>query len=193
MGMRLSRALLGIALALLIPSVAYSQTPKTPDFSVQVWGDIATEFSTRVSSYVDLRRKLEVGLPALTLTDDAATISRAQRALANEIRAARSEAREGDLFTPTISDQFKKVLLLQMNLGTWASIMSDNPGEFRVRINATYPYERPLSTVPPNILAALPSLPDDVEYRFVGRHLILLDTKARVILDRIPYAIAIVP
>ena len=191
--MRVSRALLGIALALLVASMAYSQTPKTPDFSVQVWGDVAAEFSTRVSSYVDLRRELEVGLPALMLTDDSGDIIRAQRALATRIRAARSEARQGDLFTPAISGEFKKVLLLQMNVETWASIMADNPGEFRVRINATYPYERPLSTVPPNILAALPSLPNDVEYRFVGQHLILLDTKARVILDRIPYAIAIVP
>src|SRR5688572_9205719 len=191
--MNLSRALLGIALVLLIASKAYSQTPKTPDFSVQVWGDVAAEFSTRVSSYVDLRRELEVGLPALMLTADSAAIIRSQRALANKIRAARSDARQGDLFTPTISGEFRKALLIQMNAETWASIMADNPGEFRVRINATYPYERPLSTVPPNILAVLPSLPADVEYRFVGRHLILLDTKARVILDRIPYAIAIVP
>ena len=43
--------------------------------------------------------------------------------------------------------------------------------------------------MPPNILARLPSLPDDIQYRFLGRHLILLDTRASVILDRIPYAI----
>ena len=43
--------------------------------------------------------------------------------------------------------------------------------------------------MPGTILAALPALPDDVEYRFLGRHLILLDIRANVILDRIPYAI----
>jgi hypothetical protein len=43
--------------------------------------------------------------------------------------------------------------------------------------------------VPPHILAVLPRLPDDIEYRFLGRHLILLDTRANVILDRIPYAV----
>lgn len=32
-------------------------------------------------------------------------------------------------------------------------------------------------------------LPRDLQYRFLGRHLVLLDTRARVILDRIPYAI----
>jgi hypothetical protein len=47
----------------------------------------------------------------------------------------------------------------------------------------------PFSTVPGTILAALPTLPDGVEYRFLGRHLILFDVRAGVILDRIPYAI----
>jgi hypothetical protein len=43
--------------------------------------------------------------------------------------------------------------------------------------------------MPPNVLAALPRLPADLEYRFVERHLILLDRRSLVILDRIPYAI----
>jgi hypothetical protein len=43
-----------------------------------------------------------------------------------------------------------------------------------------------VSTVPPNVLAALPSLPDDVQYRFLGRHLVLHGTRANVILDPDP-------
>ena len=39
------------------------------------------------------------------------------------------------------------------------------------------------------ILAALPALPGDIQYRFVGGNLILLDVRAGVILDRIPDAI----
>jgi hypothetical protein len=35
----------------------------------------------------------------------------------------------------------------------------------------------------------LPRLPADIEYRFVERHLILLDTRANLIVDRLPYAI----
>jgi hypothetical protein len=40
-----------------------------------------------------------------------------------------------------------------------------------------------MSTMPPDILAALPQLPEELEYRFVGDRLILLDTKAHVIVD----------
>ena len=102
---------------------------------------------------------------------------------------ARAGAQEGEIFTPIISAEFRKVLRLEVNANTWAAIMDDNPGEFANQINGTYSEERPLSTVPPNVLSVLPRLRADIQYRFVGRHLILLDTRARVILDRIPYAI----
>ena len=76
-----------------------------------------------------------------------------------------------------------------MSADAWAVIMDDNPGEFSHEINGIYPDGKPFSTVPGQILAVLPALPDGVEYRFLGRHLILLDVRANVILDRIPYAI----
>jgi hypothetical protein len=143
----------------------------------------------RVWGYSELRSKLEKELPPLRVTDDPAEIRRAAHALAKGIRVARAGAHEGKIFTPPISVEFKKLLRLETNAHTCAAIMDDNPGEFSNQINGTYPEDRPLSTVPPNIPAVLPRLPDDIQYRFVGRHLILLDTRASVILDRIPYAI----
>ena len=193
--MRLKHTSLAIALIVLFASVGSPQATKTnqdrdtPDFRVQVWGVIVADFSTRVWSYVELRSELEKGLPVLTVTDDPAEIRRAVRALAKRIRVARADARQGDIFTPAISVEFRKTLLLEMNAETWAAIMDDNPGEFSPRINGSYPEGKPLSTVPPNVLAVLPPLPDDIEFRFLGRHLILLDVRASVILDRIPYAI----
>ena len=193
--MRLKRMSLVIALIILVAPVGYSQTPKphedrdTPHFSVEVWGDIAVDFRTRVGSYFELRSELEKGLPPRTVTNDPAEIRVAVRALAKRIRVARAGAKPGDFFTPTIRAVFRKVLLLEMDGNTWAAIMDDNPGKFSVQINGAYREGKPFSTVPSNILAALPTLPDDIEYRFLGRHLILLDTRASVILDRIPYAI----
>jgi hypothetical protein len=40
-----------------------------------------------------------------------------------------------------------------------------------------------LSTVPPNVLETLPMLPQAIEYRFVGQHLLLRDTRANRIID----------
>src|SRR5438876_1738256 len=167
--MRLKHTSLAIALIVLVTFVGYPQALKTRRdrdtsvFSVEVWGDIVADFSTRVWSYFELRSELEKGLPARTVTNDPAEIRMAVRALAKRIHVARAEAKQGDFFTPTISVEFRKALLLEMNANRWAAIMDDNPGEFPVQINGSYPGGKPLSTVPPNILAALPRLPDDIQ------------------------------
>ena len=53
-------------------------------------------------------------------------------------------------------------------------------------MNADYPETAALATVPPLILARLPRLPDGLEYRFMGRDLILRDTNANLIVDLDP-------
>ena len=73
--------------------------------------------------------------------------------------------------------------------GICAAILEDNPGDIPYRTNRPYPRDLPLSTVPPSVLGVLPALPDDVQYRFVDRDLILYDTRANMILDRIESAI----
>ena len=95
----------------------------------------------------------------------------------------------GDIFTPPVSSEFRKALTLAVNRDTWEAIMDDNPGAFSTQVNGTYPYNTPLSTVPTSILAVLPALPHGIQYRFLGRDLILLDTRANLIVDRLPHAI----
>ena len=142
-----------------------------------------------MASYADLRNELEKGLPPLIVTEDPAEIMQAVRALAARIRVARAGARQGDIFSPTVSAKFKRTLLLEIDANTVALIMDENPGTIDVRIKGTYPVGKMFSTMPPDILAAMPRLPPDLEYRFLGRHLVLVDTRASVIIDRIPYAI----
>jgi hypothetical protein len=187
---------ISLAAAFLISAAAgYAQEPATnpgsatPNFKVQIWGDIAADFSVRIERYLELRRTLEEGLPPLALTDDPADIGRAEHALAERIRVARAGAKRGDIFTPDIRADFRRVLLLEVDSETRIAIMDDNPGAFSSRINGTYSKDRALSTVPGNILAALPRLPDDIQYRFLGPDLILHDTRANVILDRLRCAI----
>ena len=176
-------------------STGYSQTPtmsgnrEIPEFRVQVWPGNVEDFNTRVWAYFDLRGTLEKGLIALTITDDPAKIAKAESDLARRLRVARPGARQGEFFTPLIEREFKKALIVEISASTWAAIMDGNPGAFPYEINATYQRGTSISTVPPNILALLPTLPEDIQYRFVGRHLILHDTRANVIIDRIPYAI----
>jgi len=67
--------------------------------------------------------------------------------------------------------------------------MREGPGEFPFKVNGVYPKAQPLGSVPSNILATLPPLPEDLEYRFIEKHLILRDTRANLIVDYIPNAI----
>ena len=72
-----------------------------------------------------------------------------------------------------------------------AVLRDDAPaaGTVSFKVNAPYPEGQPLPTVPANLLLTLPTLPDPLEYRIVGQHLLLLDTKAGLIVDYILNAI----
>ena len=65
------------------------------------------------------------------------------------------------------------------------------PGEVQptIAVNAIYPTNAPLSTVPPSLLLRLPKLPTDLEYRFVGRTLVLRDREANMIVDFLKEAV----
>lgn len=172
------------------PAASGIQTPQKPDFQVQIWGDAAATFIARMNSYAELRGKLEKGLKALAVTDKPIEITEAETALAARIRVARAKARRGDIFSQRVRRAFRTALRAQTDAGTCAAIRDDgNPGDFDYLINGTYPKRQPLSTVTPNLLAALPELPPDVHYRFLGRDLVLHDTRANIILDEIPDAI----
>ena len=184
------------ALLVSLPSTSNAQTPaatqedeEIPVFRSQGWGYIVAEFSTRMSSYYQLRTALESALPRQVITDDPAEIARGQRALARRIRAARTGAKQGDIFTSSIRDEFRKALAVEVDDLTLAVILDDNPGDVAYETTGDYPRGQAFSTVPAKILAVLPRLPDDVQYRFAGRDLFLLDIRANVILDRIPDAI----
>ena len=110
--------------------------------------------------------------------------------LAEKVRGARAKARQGDLFTPAASEAFRKILR-EMDALSWRIIMDVNPGQFPQRVNDSYPRDKPLSTMPPDLLARLPRLPEGVQYRFVGSTLILHDIKTNLVIDRLPEAIPI--
>ena len=178
-----------ISLIVCVLAAAASPTPHQPGCEPPVWGATVTVFDSRVKAYVVLRDRLEGSLPRPIATGTVADVDSARRALAAKIRTARERARQGNLFSAEITAEIRKSLRRAIDAHTWKVIMDDNPGEVPSQVNDEYRDGSPLTTMPPNVLAALPRLPGDIEYRFVERHLILLDTRALVIVDRIPYAI----
>lgn len=154
---------------------------------------VLKDFNDRIAAYTKLRNKLKSDAPPLKETKDPAQIKASQDALAAKIREARKDARPGDIFTPEIRAKFRELMYPETKgaegRATKAAIQEDTPAGVKFKVNATYPEKEALPTMPPNLLASLPQLPEDLEYRIIGKHLILRDVHANVIVDYIPNAI----
>lgn len=189
---------IGTASALLtiapLTSAAPTQTarPRETASSASVEQTVS-DFQKRCGDYVALHKKIESGRPRVP--DDATPeqIDLGQQALSKGIRAARASARVGDVFSPAIQAHVRRVLgaIFAGADGKQLrdSILDENPVGAAVRINGDYPDEIPLSTMPPQILDALPRLPKELEYRFVGERLILFDHHAHLIVDYVAQAL----
>jgi hypothetical protein len=150
-------------------------------------------FQERVKAYLALQAKAKSGLPALATDATPEQIHAHQLALAARIRAERAGATPGDVFEPGIQ-KVVRALMARVFGGPQgaqlkADIMDENPGRIRVAVNDRYPDNVPLSTVPPQVLEELPKLPTELEYRFLGRALILFDSEAHLIVDFMDNAI----
>lgn len=147
-------------------------------------------FLDRVNQYVAVHQKLENTLPKLSKESTPQQVDAHQRALTKLIQDARRDAKQGDIFTPEAQAVVKKLVTKIFNgpdgAGLKASVMDENPGVANLKVNSRYPDEIPVSTIPPQLLEGLPKLPEEMEYRFVGNDLILMDTHAHIIADFVP-------
>jgi hypothetical protein len=166
--------------------------PTQPDFRIVVQGtfdaETLVEFNRRVQDYAALRSRLEVGLPPLVVTTDADEIETFEHRLADRIRHARG-SRRGQIFADAMEGQVKRMMVARADQATIAAIMEDGPGEVDIDVNETYDKKHALATMPPNLLLLLPDLPKDLEYRFIGRHLVIRDVRANIVVDEVRYAI----
>lgn len=153
-------------------------------FEVSADARVLGDFKARVEKYDQLRKKADHSAPPLEKTKNAAKIKDAQNGLAERIGAARIGVKSGDIFTPEIAAVFKRLLRPEAKQqATKEAMKDDKPIVVSFKVNGPYPDKQPVAMVPPNILAALPQLPKDIEYRFVDKHLILRDTRANLIVD----------
>jgi len=158
-----------------------------PDQPVNADAKAVAGFLDRINQYVALHQKLENTLPKLSKESTPELIDRHQRALGKSIQDARKDAKPGDLFTPESQVVFKRLLARVFGgpdgAALKASIMDENPGVANLKVNDRYPDTVPVSTIPPQVLEGLPKLPEEMEFRFVGNDMILMDTHAHIVAD----------
>jgi hypothetical protein len=150
----------------------------------------------RLKAYLDLHLKIERSLKKLPKEATPEQIDKNQREFGDLLRRARATAKRGDIFTPEARPVIIRLLATVFGGADGkkikASIMDENPVDpvaLKLTVNSRYPDVVPLASVPPQVLQTLPKLTEDLEYRFIGDWLILLDNHAHIIADFIDNAL----
>lgn len=188
------RSASSLIVALALAAVAGSISTASPrpaettsdQEAVNARGAATKAFLDRIREYVEFHNKVERMVPPLKETPNPEEIAAREAALGDALIKQRPEAREGDFFiaqyrpflVKTIKDDFAK-----RSLADRKALVVELPKDVKMAVNMKYPTTLPLATFPPNLLKALPELPKEVEYRIVGRHLILRDVTGNVVID----------
>jgi hypothetical protein len=163
------------------PHGAQSQPPAANPIGTAVLG-----FKERVAGYVKVHNEAESKVPKLAETSDPNQVASREAALGAMIKRLRATAKEGDVF----GTDFRTVLEREVRKDFRARSATDRkalihelPGKTKIAVNMTYPADLPLATFPARLLQKLPALPPELEYRIVGRDIVLRDATANVIVD----------
>jgi hypothetical protein len=150
------------------------------------------DFEARVAKYLDLRKKEAGSAPRPTNSPE--KLADTQKDSAAKVKAARQDAKQGDIFTPEIAAYFRHQISATLagrhGRKIRASLRHADPvPALPLQVNQVYPQGVPLQSAPPTLLLNLPPLPKELEYRIVGRNLVLHDIVPNIVVDFVPDSI----
>jgi hypothetical protein len=183
--MRTGLALFCLALCISLPVGRSLVTTAVAQQAVNPLAREMEAFKKRVDAYLQLRKTITQKYPEVKETGNPTKIHEREVALGKAIGLARANAKAGDIFGP-LSGHLLKVVQDDWNSRSPAdqkAILSEIPRGLILKVNQPYPPKLPLVTAPSKLLAQLPVLPEELEYRVVDRRLLLRDRDANVIVD----------
>jgi hypothetical protein len=147
------------------------------------------QFNAAIHQYAQLHRQIELQLPPFRAHSDAQDIFESSNAMASALQTARATAHEGDIFTDEMA------ALLRVRVADALTARGFLPEEMVAAsleeaddeaplpaVNGRFPWRRG-AAMWPCVVDALPRLPHELQYRLVGRDLVLVDTHADLIVD----------
>jgi len=158
-------------------------------------------FKTSIEEYVELHRRKRASLPPLDVASEPQSIIKAANRLAAAIREARPGARGGEVFNPVVAASFRARINYALRdpdrrervVRRLTEVEEDEderpPAGWAPVVNGTLDWFSTGAT-PHSIIEALPELPTELQYRFVGLDLVLLDVDANLIVDILPDALS---
>jgi hypothetical protein len=191
------------------PKVSTATKEKAAEQNANPDAIVLADFQKRIDAYMAVHKDAKKDAPPLKETKNPGEIKAAQDALGVKIRAARTTAKQGDIMTPEIQNKFRRLMYPVVTSpapqGTAGrEVKKDIKEELKenteerkeeggkpvvLKVNATYPNDTPLPTTPPQVLMNLPKLPEQLEYRIIGKNLMIRDVEANIIVDFVPNAI----
>lgn len=189
----MSSALRSLPVVMLVATLA-AVTPQEPAVNPQAAA--AAEFQKRIKDYLKIHNEAESKVPNLKSTDDPKEVSGREVALAKMIQTLRAGAQPGAIFAKEYQPYFIKLIhddFKQRPAVDRKALVIELPKHVKIDINTPYPTTLPLETFPPVLLRKLPDLPPELEYRIVGRSLILRDVKANLIVDILRDVVPTIP
>jgi hypothetical protein len=149
---------------------------------------IAATFEQRARDYAKMREQLEEQMPKLSKEAKPEEIETHKKQFQERVRAARTGAQQGDVFTPEaatyiraiIKDEFKGKDRIEFR----DTVLREAENKaVPLRVNYPYPESQELLEMPATLLMRLPQLPKQLRYRFVRSNLLLVDRENGLIID----------
>jgi hypothetical protein len=168
-------------------------TPQPPALSPHD-KQIANAFEKRAKEYAKFREQLEEKMPKLSKEAKPEEIELHKKQFQDRVRAGRSGAKHGDVFTPEagelirrmIKDEFKGKDRVELRDTV---LREADTKAVPLRVNYPYPESQELLEMPATLLLRLPPLPKQLRYRFVGRNMLLVDRENGLIIDYLTNAL----
>jgi hypothetical protein len=177
------------------PSTAAASVTPEGD-PVNAMGAATLEFQKRIEAYMKVHNEAEGKVPNLKRTDDPVEISNREQALGQMIMTLRANAPASEIFAKEYQPYFIKIVkddFAARSAADRKALVHELPRNVKVDVNTVYPTTIPLVTFPAGLLRKLPDLPPELEYRIVGRNLILRDVKANLIVDVLRDVVPTIP
>ena len=173
-----------------MPSVRFQDNCGVrPVAPTAVEAPILEAFTQRIDAYMQIHNAVERSLALPRLFDDPEDLFAAIAAMQSGIRRARPHARQGDLFTDDVAGVIRTRLHARLTAcderveDVLAFINEEQlPGARRPAIHQRFPWKLG-SAMWPSLLGVLPPLPEDLQYRFADRDLVLIDMHANLVVD----------
>jgi hypothetical protein len=150
---------------------------------------VVSRFLQAVDNYLMVHHPVAVAPDLMCLPED--TVREV-----NGLAFERPQAREGDVFVPEVADLFRRRLAVTLRYHDYGvadllgELGDEGPVAGPVVVNEPLVWGQANTTFQ-WITDLLPLLPEDVDYRLVGRDLVLVDVRTNLVIDVLRGAVAI--